>query len=422
MRRGAAWLAGLAVLGALLAPLAAPAGAATEEPIDLEKLERERAARASLYPVRPRISRYLEAASKAVDKGKPEDGQAVLARLDLKRLNPYERALVYRLQAYLYYAASDYAGALERFEKVLAEEVLPIRDENRVRFSMAQLHATLQQWRETIDALDRWFRYVEHPEPLAYYVLAVAYHQLGEPDQALANAEKAVDLASEPAESWLQLLAALYIQKQDYRSAHPHLKELLARFPKKRYWVQYALNFAALENYTDALAVLRLAYLQGLLTDDQELRRLSRACLHGNLPYPAAQVLEKGLADGAIEGDAKAFELLANSWIAAREYDRSLEPLEKAAQLAKDGNLFVRLAQVYMQRQAWNEATNFLRQGIEKGGLKDPGNAELLLGIAYFNDQRVDQARSSFARARQHDSTREAAERWISHIEQTGAS
>ncbi len=161
----------------------------------------------------------------------------------------------------------------------------------------------------------------------------------------------------------------------------------------------------------------QVAYLQGLLTEDKELRRLARSYLYHDLPYPAARVLEEGLEEGTIEGDAKAYELLANSWIAGREYDRSLPPLQMAAEHSEDGNLFVRLGQVHLQREQWGEATVWLQRGIEKGGLDKLGKAQLLLGIAYYNNQRVGRARSSFVRARQHDSTRVQAQRWITHIE-----
>ena len=70
-----------------------------------------------------------------------------------------------------------------------------------------------------------------------------------------------------------------------------------------------------------------------------------------------------------------------------------------------------------MQNEQWEEATTALQRGLRKGGLKDPGQAELLLGICFYNDDRVEQARSSFARARQHDSTRDAADQWMTHLE-----
>src|SRR5262245_41840333 len=391
-------------------------------PVDLMELERERTARAALFPVRKRISRYLEAATKAVDKGKPDEGRALLARLDPKRLNPFERALVYRLQAHLAYFANDYPAARGFFEKVLAEKVLPVRDENRVRFNIAQLYASTQQWREVLKALDRWQRFVEEPDSFSHYLRSIAHYQLDEVEAALAEVKTAVEKSPEPLESWLQLLAALYTQTERYKEAVPVLEQLVSRFPaKKQHWVQLALLYGALEEYPRSLAIQQLAYFQGLLTDDKELRRLARGCLHQNMPLPAAQVLERGLSAGTIQRDSEALELLGNSWVAAREYDQSLPPLREAAELSKNGNLYVRLGQVYMQRELWKEATEALQRGLAKGSLRDPGNAQLLLGIAYYNDQHIEQARSSFARAREQASTREAADRWISHLESATA-
>ena len=40
--------------------------------------------------------------------------------------------------------------------------------------------------------------------------------------------------------------------------------------------------------------------------------------------------------------------------------------------------------------------------------------------IAYYNDAHVARARSSFLRARQHDSTRNAANHWITHLDTEG--
>ena len=414
-------LAILAVLASLMLYGWASQAAAVEEvegkTIDLEKLQKERKERAQLNPVRARISRYLGAAAKAVDAGDPQEAKRLLMKLRPGRLNPYERALVYRMIAYVDYGAQDYEEAVEYFIKVLEEEVLPVREEAKVRFNIAQLHAAMQQWPEVISWLNRWLLYTEDPNPLGFYLMGIAYYQLQDFDAAITYTKKALDLSPEPREAWLRLLAALYAQKEDYKSATPILEELVLRFPKKQYWVQLSLIYGAREDYGVSLAVQQVAYEQGLLTEDKELRRLARSYLYNDLPYPAAKVLEKGLKDGAIEPDAKAFELLANSWIAAREYDRSLAPLRKAAELSQDGNLYVRLGQVHMQREDWSEAAELLQKAIEKGGLDNLGNAELLLGISYYNDSRVELARSTFVRARQYDSAREEADRWIAHIE-----
>ncbi len=390
--------------------------AVEEEPIDLEEVVADRRRKASLYQVKPRISRYLAAAAEKADEGSVEDGLALLDRLSMPRLNRQERAMVYRLRGFLAYTDGDYEGTIAAFEKVLGEEVLPLDAENKIRFNIAQLRAAAQQWDKVIPAIKRWTRYVPSPTPLSYYLLGISYYQLGQMDLAIENTEKAVDASPEPTEGWLQLLAALYVQKEDYVNATPVLEELVMRFPKKQYWNQLSLIYGARDDYRHALAVQQVAYLQGFLTEDKELRRLVRSYLYHELPYPAAKILEKGLADGRIEADASAYEMLANSLIAAREYDQSLEPLQKAAELSPDGKLLIRLGQVYLQREDWTKAAESFEQALAKGGLENPGSAELLLGISYYESQRVGRARAAFLRARGYAKARAEADSWITHL------
>lgn len=387
--------------------------------IDLEALAAERKARQALEPnrVRARIQRYLAAAAEATDEAEPGEAAALLNRLEGARMNPHERALVQRLKGFVLYTDGDVEGAIEAFKVALAQEMLNVDDEARLRFNIAQLYASLQKWPETIQAIHEWLPWVREVDPLAYYLLAIAHFQLDEFDEATRWAEKAVDSTPEPKEGWLQLLAALYVQEEDYAKATPVLEELVLRYPRKLYWVQLSLIYGALENYKHSLAVQQVAYLQGLLTDDKELRRLARSYLFAELPYQAAKVLEKGIAEGRIEPDAEAYEMLANSWVAAREYDRSLEPLQKAASLSDDGDLYVRLGQVHLQREEWSQAAEMFHKALEKGGLDQRGNALLLLGISYYNDERVSQARRYFARAVEDDRSRPEAQRWLKHLD-----
>ena len=61
---------------------------------------------------------------------------------------------------------------------------------------------------------------------------------------------------------------------------------------------------------------------------------------HGR-PYRAAVLLEASMADESVERDAKSLELLANSWLMARENSRAVEPLTKAAELSEKGDVYV---------------------------------------------------------------------------------
>lgn len=414
MRRG--------VLLAVILLLAVPVGAATvaddpdEQGIDLKKLAERRVARQRNYLPGERVMRYGAAAMEKIGED-PHEALALLRKLNMKRLNPFERALIYRLLGYVSYFMQDFQAAIENFSNAVGEEILAPRDEGELRFSIAQLYAALAQWRDVVASIDTWALYVPERSPLSYYLTAIAYYQLGEFDNAIINVEKAVDIAPDPKEGWLQLLAALYVKNQDYRSAAPVLEELVMRFRKKEYWSQLSLIYGALDDFRGSLAVQQIAYIQGLLEEDTELRRLARGYLYNDLPHPAALVLAKEMEAGTIESDGAAFELLANSWIAAREYDESLGPLQKAADLSENGNLYVRLGQVHMHREEWSDAVRLFQKAVARGDLKEPGNAHLLLGISHYNVESVARARASFARARKYEPSRRQADLWIDHIE-----
>jgi TolA-binding protein len=383
--------------------------------LDALNLERKKLQRK--YPLRSRTGRLHLAATNSLDQENAQEAVDILSKLTIDRLNPFEAARTYQLRAFASYANGDPAAAVDNFKNAIAQGALLIPEETNLRFNVAQLEAAQQNWSSVVEGIKTWFEYSIEEKPIAHYLLAVAYYQTEKPDESLKEAEIAVDLSEEPKEGWLTLLAALYVSKERFDEAIPVFQELVLRYPKKQYWVQLSLLWGARENYKHALAVQQLAYEQGFLDEGKEVVRLARSYLYHELPYPAALVLQKGIDEGVVEADVDNLELLANSWIGAREYEKSLDPLSRAAEISEDGNLLVRLGQVYMQREVWSTASELLERGIDRGGLDDPGNAQLLLGICFYNDARVDRAKSSFARAARHEKVRQAAQGWILHID-----
>ncbi len=86
------------------------------------------------------------------------------------------------------------------------------------------------------------------PNSSAYYLLAVAYYQQ-ELYSRLAPAQKAVELAEKPQESWIQLVLALHLQEENWAEAVPLLVRLINLYPeKKTYWVQLSSVYGQKEN------------------------------------------------------------------------------------------------------------------------------------------------------------------------------
>ncbi|MBW2418282.1 MAG: tetratricopeptide repeat protein [Deltaproteobacteria bacterium] len=339
----------------------------------------------------------------------------------MRNLNPLEKSKVYTMRAYIENGRENTAGAREFLAKAIAEKVLSPEDTARLRLQIAQLWFQDSNWTEGAKSLEYWFTVAPDPQPAHYYLLALAYYQLEDYEKALVPAQQTLALSEKPREGWLQLVLSLRLTLKQYKEAIPILEELVVRFPKKNYWLSLSTVHGAVGNYEEALVPLQLAYTQGLLTKGSELERLARLMLFLDLPYRSARVLQQGLDDGTIESESDSWETLSNSWIGAREYKKAAGPLERAAELAEDGRLYVRLAQVHIQREDWSDAQRALRLGIDKG-LEQPGEAYLLMGITLHREKRPAQARGWFARAIEHQDSKKEAESWITFIDRELAS
>ena len=287
------------------------------------------------------------------------------------------------------------------------------------RYQLAQLFIQEEQWREGAAALEEWFKTAANPNSAAYYLLAMAYYQLENFAAALAPAKKAVELMdpAKPNEGWLSMLSALYLQREEYREAIPVLQQLIQAAPdKKRYWIQLSSVYVQMEDYANGLATMQLLYNVGVLTEDSELRRLADLLVFNDVPYRGAQVLEAAIERRQVTLDEKLYEKLANCWIAAGELDRSIAPLQRAAELAPNGDAFVRLGEVQAQREDWPAAIAAIQRGVEKGQLKDPGNAQLWLGIAHYSQKRYDDAVPFLERARQAAKHQPLADNYLQAI------
>jgi tetratricopeptide (TPR) repeat protein len=404
-------LRGLALLLALLLSVVA-AGSAEAKKKDKDKDRKQ-------YTVSESMHKKLTAALEALQAEQYPEAEAVLKGLEGRadRLNPYERALVFQMLGYLESGRERYEPALEYFEKCLAEDALPAGGQISTRYNVAQLYLATEQYEKAARTLEKWFGEVEKPNSMAYYMLAVCYYQLEQVEKALVPAKQAVDLSDQPKEAWLQLLVGLYFEARQYENAVQPLEVLLSVNPKKTYWTQLSNLYAHLGKEKRSLAVMQLAYGQGFLESGRELRQLAQLYLYHQLPYRAGRVLEEGLAAKTIEQDVHAYEMLANSWLLAREYDKSISPLERAAELSPEGNLYARLGQVHLDREGWSEATDALTKALEKGKLDDPGNTNLLIGIAYYHQKQTERARRHFVVATSDESTRESADKWLQLLE-----
>ena len=187
-------------------------------------------------------------------------------------------------------------------------------------------------------------------------------------------------------------------------------------YPKPQYWVQLAAVYSELNMPMKELSALETAYDKGMLTKESELVNLAQALLAQEIPYKAAMVLSKGLEAETIKPTARHLSLLGDAWMLAKEYDKAITAMGKAADISQAGNDFYKLAQIHTERQEWDLALKQVNKALAAGNVSQPHNAHILKGLVLFNLNDLNAARSSFELAQQSAEGAKTAEQWLRYI------
>jgi tetratricopeptide (TPR) repeat protein len=166
-----------------------------------------------------------------------------------------------------------------------------------------------------------------------------------------------------------------------------------------------------------ALTILDLAYVNRLLTGD-ELSHLAQLHVFHNNPLRAALILESGIEQGSIKATHSQLQLLASAWFNAKEYEKSLRSLKKAAKLSGDGKTYFQLAQAYSELNRWQEVVVALQKALDDKSLKNIGASYLLMGIAYIELENYSQAQEFFEKSLLEDKTEKEANTWLAYLTQ----
>ena len=293
--------------------------------------------------------------------------------------------------------------------------------EINTRYTIAQLYFVQEDWKRGIDALLQWFDMTESPNANAYVLLAQGYYQLKDYDRALFNVEKAISMYDEkgkiPKEQWYNLARFLYFEKNDIPKTVDTLEILLQHYPKKQYWVQLSHMYGEQKKESEQLSAMETAYVQGMLDKGTEQVTMAYLYLNGEVPYKAAKVMDKGLKNGSIDDKSKNWEIAGSAWRQAQEVDKSIPAMEKAAAKAETGELYARLGNIYLDGDQNQKAITAITKGLNRGGVKRPDTARLVLGMAYFNTKQYDKARQAFQAAARDERSEKYAAQWIKYMD-----
>jgi tetratricopeptide (TPR) repeat protein len=365
-----------------------------------------------------KVFKAIGEAQEMIDAGAYPDARAKLEKLlERGRLSSYERAHTLNLVGYTWYEQDQLDKARLTFEQALAEPRLPDSMQTNLLLTLGQVCLAQESYEEAESYLRRLMEIRGQDTPSNKVLLATALMGQARYSEALKPLQSAyrVSIAKgeKPRENLLSMLASVHYEMNNLEQMRDTVSLLVEYYPRE----QYLMNLAALHGQLGDVP-RQLALVESLL-DDSRLRKASHLTMLASLllaegrPHKAAVLLERHIESGGIEASVANLELLSQAWYNAADPARALPPLERAADLSDDGELYLRVARLHMDAYDWSAADRAARAALSKGGLRQEGQAWLVRGMAKVRLEQFNEAQELLQRAADFDDTSRYAEQWL---------
>ena len=269
--------------------------------------------------------------------------------------------LALQMQAHLHMRDGDYPGAAKAYQRALEQDSLGSDIKARLHLDLARSLVVQERHAEALPHLKRALDVPEvQSKADAMLLLGRCHIALMDYPEAQVWLEKGIASSATPEEGWYQLLLLSYHQQDKYQEMVKVLPRIVRRFPAQaNYWQQWAGALMHLDRFTEASAVLEMAYLQGTVAKESDILQLAALMRQSGIPARAAEVLEGALRERQIASDAKNWELVADAWQQAREARKAQTALQKA--IASGGDVRLRRKQVRfaIEDEDWKSCTSF---------------------------------------------------------------
>ncbi|GIU35146.1 hypothetical protein TUM4445_24600 [Shewanella sp. MBTL60-112-B2] len=251
-----------------------------------------------------------------------------------------------------------------------------------------------------------------------YKRIAIAHSEQKEWDKVLAVADKGLAISEKPDKTLYQVKLTAYYNQKKYKDSVKVLEIMVPLFPEdKRLWVQLAQFYLLTGDNSKSLATYDLAYKNGFLETAGNVTRLSQLLAADGSPYYAAKIMSKNMKSGLIKEDEKTLTTLAGFYQNAKEMKQAAQTYGKAAALNNSGKLYLRQGRILALDGQHKSAITALKKSLD-AGVKNPGEAQFELALAYLNLKQYKSAYKYAKLAANDKKTARSAKSYIGYIKE----
>ena len=301
-----------------------------------------------------RVGRGVTKAVELYNEEKIDEALQVLQ--EIRTSDAYDSAFLARFIGNLY-AAKDIKQAIKYLEQAAKPDILSFADQSAVLKLLGDLQLNESLHREAIKSYEAWLRFTGENDPDVYFRIANAYYQLQDFAKVLTPIDNAIRFAKEPNKQHYLLKMGALFEAKNYPKTVEVAETMVQLFPEERqYWVYLGNFYMLIENYDKSLSALQIAYNNGYLQSENELKTLGQMYANNNIPFKAAAFYEKYLKSGKIKKDRTILTAIASNYQSAREFAKAAEYYGELAKLTNEAEPFRRQGYALLNIQKYNDA------------------------------------------------------------------
>ncbi|MGJ8693272.1 MAG: tetratricopeptide repeat protein [Thalassotalea sp.] len=369
----------------------------------------------------PSVGKKVQAAFDAYTAEDIEGAIQILVEIDADDL--FDQATRARYLAIMYAQrgkGDDYKSSIKYLAEAVKPNVLTVADHGESLKLLADLQMQEKQYEEAVKNFYKWIEFTCKDDGATWVKIAQAHYELKQLDKMIEPADKAIKAdKKKPNQNPYILKVTSFYERKMYKESIGVLEEVVKAFPEtKQWWSQLGMFYLLVENYAKSLETLELAYIQGYLVKESEIKTLIQLYSSNQMPYKAAMTMTKHMDEGLIKRDDKNLETLANAWHGAMHIDKAAKIYAQVAKLTNEAKHYRKTGTLFVQDEQFNKGIDALTKALELGA-KNPGRLHMSIAESHFYLGEYKQAYKAINKAMEYPQTRKSAKSWAGFIKDT---
>jgi predicted Zn-dependent protease len=361
---------------------------------------------------------------KAFELYSTDDVKGALALLlEINAKSDYDKAILAHYISVMYATLGDQeANAIKYLKLAVGPDILNEADHATAMKLLADLQMQTKDYQGALDNYNAWMEFTGKSDGDTWVKIAQANYELKRLPKMIAPADKAIAAYGDKHNKNPYILKLTsYYETKKFKEAVNVLETAVQLFPnEKAFWKQLGNFYLLIEDYDRGMATLDLAYKQGYLEKESEVKTLASLYAQNNMPFKSAQLLEKHISSGLVKRDDTNIYSLANAWHAAQHIDKAAKYYGELAKMTNEAKHYSKQGTLLAQDEQFAKAVVALNKAI-KLGVKNKGRLYMSIAESHFYLAQYKEAYAAIQNAMKDPKTRKGAKSWVSYIKDTAA-